>query len=89
MTQHTVSLDVESALAPPHRCSACGSDQLFAVPEHGEVTFMCPNCLRSWSFELGVMVPTPREKCSACANGQACPTHAQVPAQRGGPCGSA
>lgn len=61
MSEHTVSLDVASALEPPHRCSACGSDELFTVTEYGEVRFVCPACQRSWSFELGVIVPSQRD----------------------------
>ncbi len=57
MTQHTVSLDLESALATPHRCAACGSTGLATTtPGDGGVLFSCLRCHRSWRFELGDLV---------------------------------
>jgi hypothetical protein len=57
---YSVSLDVDTALAPPRTCLACGAPQLRAVTDQGEVSFVCRGCLRSWGYELGRLVPLPR-----------------------------
>jgi hypothetical protein len=60
MREHTVSLDLRSALATPHTCPGCGTDELVTVGDRDGVSFRCPCCLESWVPELGVLVPRPR-----------------------------
>jgi len=56
MAQHSVSLDVASALAPPRICAACGSN-LHPISDAEGVSFTCLHCQRGWVLELGVLVP--------------------------------
>lgn len=60
MSEHTVHLDLRSALETPHTCPGCGTEGLVTVGGRGGVAFRCPSCLESWVHELGVLVPRPR-----------------------------
>lgn len=57
MAQHSVSLDVGSALALPHSCAACGSASLLPVSDDEGVMFTCPRCGHGWILEMGVITP--------------------------------
>ena len=57
MAHHSIDLDLDAALAPPHACPACRSSDLRPVCGEPGRVFLCPGCRRTWISELGALLP--------------------------------
>lgn len=64
MAGFTARLDLASALAAPHHCPTCGSNDLVAIGDEGGAMFLCRGCKQCWRVDLGWLLQVDPRDCA-------------------------